>query len=236
MLSELFIDEVQLKRDCIPNASQYPFSLEAVRNLTKLKLHSNVTILVGENGSGKSTILEAIAIAYGFNPEGGSKNYNFSTKDTHSQLYKYLRLVKGITHPKDGFFFRAESSYNVASYLEEWHIYEEHLHNMSHGESFFWLFMNRFIGNGLYILDEPEAALSPLSQMSFLSRLHDLEKSNSQFIISTHSPIIMAYPTADILSVENNFTKVEYKETEHYRIMHNFLNNTDKMLRILFED
>ena len=107
---------------------------------------------------------------------------------------------------------------------------------MSHGESFFWLFMNRFIGNGLYILDEPEAALSPLSQMSFLSRLHDLEKSNSQFIISTHSPIIMAYPTADILSVENNFTKVEYKETEHYKIMHNFLNNTDKMLRILFED
>ncbi len=246
MSSDLFIKSIQLKRESVPSFQEYPFSLHVVNTLKEIKLESNVTFIVGENGSGKSTLLEAIAIAYGFNPEGGTRNFNFHTSETHSDLYKYLRLVKGINRPKDGFFFRAESFYNVATNIDELFV-EDHsnaflnlyggksLHKVSHGESFFSLFMNRFTGNGIYILDEPEAALSPKRQMSLLTRIHELDKQKSQLIISTHSPILMAYPAADILVIEEKLRKIAYKDTEHYQIMYNFINNPQKMLNILFE-
>ncbi len=240
-----YLLEVQLLRDRVPSFDIYPFSLPAVRNLFKLKLHPSVTFIIGENGTGKSTLLEAIAVAFGFNPEGGTKNFTFSTRSSHSNLHEYIRLSKNFKRPKDGFFLRAESFYNVASNIDE--LDEEpggppikdsyggkSLHKQSHGESFFSLFINRFGGKGLYILDEPEAALSPSRQMSMITRMHELVEDDSQFIIATHSPIIMAYPNAEILLLsEDGIDKTQYTETEHYQTTKKFINAPDKMIDML---
>ncbi len=241
-----YLRKVELCRDRIYSFSKYPFCLDAVKNLYSLDIHPKVTFIVGENGTGKSTILEAIATAYGFNPEGGTKNFNFSTAKTHSELYNYLRLVKGFKAPKDGFFLRAESFYNLATNIEEMDkdgcgprtidsYGGRSLHEQSHGESFFAVFMNRFSGKGVYILDEPEAALSPTRQLAMLSRIHELVQKDSQFIIATHSPIIMSYPNSTIYEINNGFNKVKYENTEHYQIMKGFMNNTEKMLNIIME-
>ena len=237
-----YLRSLELKRSQIESFSKYPFCLSAVKNLTNLEFHPKVTFIVGENGTGKSTILEAIATSYGFNPEGGTKNFTFSSRDTHSELQQYIRLVKGLVKPKDGFFLRAESFYNFATNVDD--LNREYpgllgsyggtsLHEQSHGESFFAVFMNRFSGKGLYILDEPEAALSPSRQMSMLTRMHDLIEAGSQFIIATHSPIIMAYPDAVIYEINDGIHLVKYEETEHYQIMKGFINNTQGMLDIL---
>lgn len=236
--------------------NKYLFNLPVVKNLMQggeLKLTSPVTFLVGENGSGKSTLLEAIAVNYGFNPEGGSRNFNFNTYSSHSKLSNYLKLWKGAIRAKDGFFLRAESFYNVASYIEELDqivatsptIKQSYggksLHEQSHGESFISLICNRFGGNGIYILDEPEAALSPSRQMSLLAKIGELVKNNSQFIIATHSPILMAYPNAQIFSLDDipqkgDIEQVEYKNTRHYQLTKRFLDNPEKMLKLLLED
>lgn len=234
-----YIRSVELLREGIPSFSKYPFCLPVIRDLSGLDFHSKVTCLVGENGTGKSTILEAIAVAYGFNPEGGTKNFNFSTNATHSVLYEHIRLVKGIKRPKDGFFLRAESFYNVATNIDELEVTDYYggisLHRQSHGEAFMSLLLNKFRGEGLYILDEPEAALSPIRQMTMLARLHELAAQGSQFIIATHSPIILACPEADIYEIKDGIRKVGYEETEHYKVMRDFLNNREKMLGILLE-
>ncbi len=241
-----YIRSVELQRDKVDDFNIYPFCLFAVRNLFNLKFHPKVTFIIGENGTGKSTILEGIATAYGFNPEGGTKNFNFASMDTHSNLYNYMRIVKGVKKPKDGFFLRAESFYNVATNIDELdkegggpRIIDfyggQSLHEQSHGEAFLSLFISKFKGEGIYILDEPEAALSPTRQMTMLSRIHELVEQGSQFIIATHSPIIMAYPNALIYEIKENFNKVRYEETEHYQVMKAFLNNTQKMLDILME-
>lgn len=241
-----YLRTVELCRKNIDSFSKYPFSLEAVRNLFTLELHPKVTFIVGENGTGKSTILEAVATSYGFNPEGGTKNFNFSTMSTHSDLHKYLKLVKGVRRPEDGFFLRAESFYNVATNIDELDkfgrgpkiidSYGGHsLHEQSHGESFLSVFINRFRGKGLYILDEPEAALSPSRQMAMLARMHELVQQDSQFIIATHSPIIMSYPDAVIYELNDGFKEVTYRDTEHYQVMKEFINNTDRMLNIIMD-
>ena len=240
-----YLRSIELKRNKIENFDKYPFCLPSIKNLTNLEFHPKVTFIVGENGSGKSTILEAIATAYGFNPEGGTKNFNFSSRDTHSDLQQYMRLIKGLITPKDGFFLRAESFYNFASNVDD--LDRERpgllssyggtsLHKQSHGESFFAVFMNRFSGKGLYILDEPEAALSPSRQMAMISRMHDLIKAGSQFIIATHSPIIMAYPDSIIYEMKNEINVVKYEETEQYQVMKSFINNTQNMLNILMDN
>ncbi len=240
-----FLRSMELKRDNIESFSYYPFSLPVIKGLSTLAFHPKVTFIVGENGSGKSTILEAIAVACGFNPEGGTINFNFSSMDTHSELFNYIKIVKGVKKPKDGFFLRAESFYNVATNIDELDREApglissyggKSLHKQSHGESFFSVFMNRFGGSGLYILDEPEAALSPARQMAMLSRIHELVKSNSQFIIATHSPIIMAYPDAVIYEINDKIEAVKYEKSEHYQIMKSFINNKNKMLEILIDD
>ena len=205
-----------------------------------LNLEKPVTFFVGENGTGKSTLIEAIAVAMGFNGEGGSRDFFFSTQDTHSELCDYLTISKSVW-PKDGFFLRAESFYNTASYLEQNSTLARYggvsFHEQSHGESFLALAMNRFEGNGLYILDEPESALSPQRLMSLLVVIDELVKNNSQFIIATHSPILMAYPNADILEFsEQGIHKVGYRETEHYKITKQFVDMPERMVKYLLSD
>lgn len=242
-----YIKSVELKRENIASFEEYPFCLPAIKGIDKLELHPKVTFFVGENGTGKSTILESIAVAYGFNPEGGSKNFAFSTADSHSGLHGHIKLAKGVKKPKDAFFLRAESYYNVATYIDRLdsefsfgppikNSYGgKSLHEQSHGESFFALFLNRLGGHGMYILDEPEAALSPSRQMSLISRMHELINLDSQFIIATHSPIIMAYPDATIYEIKDTIRRVKYEETEHYQVMRAFLKNTDGMLHELMK-
>lgn len=245
MISRQYVSQVRLKVEEIASFDRYPFSLPAVRHLNTLPLHPKVTFLVGENGSGKSTLLEAIAVAFGFNPEGGTKNFGFNTRASHSELHQYLRLVKGVKQPLDGFFLRAESFFNLATEIERLdqgalgppviNSYGgKSLHEQSHGESFWSLVMHRFGGNGFYILDEPEAALSPQRQLALLSRIDQLANENSQFIIATHSPILMAYPDADVFHCSDaGLKRVRYEDTEHFQIMHDFVTNPQRMLDIL---
>ncbi len=244
-----FICSVKIKKP-LP-ADSYLTRLPAVRNLARqggLAFEKPVTFLVGENGTGKSTLLEAIAIAAGFNAEGGSRNFTFSTRATHSELYRYLTVARR-AHPKDGFFLRAESFYNLASNIDDLDsepydvppIIKSYgglsLHAQSHGESFLALIENRFGGEGLYLLDEPEAALSPNRLMTLLARIHDLVQKHSQFIIATHSPILMAYPGAVVYELtEDGIRAVDYRETEHYRLTRSFLEDPERMLRYLLEE
>ncbi|KLU61116.1 vitamin B12 import ATP-binding protein BtuD [Peptococcaceae bacterium CEB3] len=242
-----YIRYIELDRERVPSFSEYPFNLPAIKSLQRLSFHPEVTFLIGENGSGKSTILESIAVACGFNAEGGSRNFNFSSKATHSDLDNYIKVVKGPRRPHTGFFLRAESFYNLATNIDDLdsdpsggpRIIESFggisLHEQSHGESFFALFQNRFSGNGLYILDEPEAALSPTRQMSMLSIMHDLIREGSQFVIATHSPIIMAYPNVLIYEIKEEIKTVRYEDTEHYQVTRAFISNPKKMLKELLE-
>lgn len=225
--------------------------MKTLKEINRVNLHSPVTFFVGENGSGKSTLLEALATAYGFNPEGGTRNFLFSTKKTHSSLHKNITLERGIYRTSEGFFLRAESFYNVATEVENIakkglgddsqsflkSNYGGDLHKQSHGESFLALVMNRFKANSLFLLDEPEAALSPTRQLSLLALIDRLVKKNCQFIIATHSPILMAYPNSEILTFsEKGLVKTPYKETEHYLVTKRFLNNPQGMLQELFKD
>ncbi|MRG88080.1 AAA family ATPase [Salinibacillus xinjiangensis] len=242
-----YIREVELKREQILSFDRFPLSLPVIRKFKNLKLHPNVTYIIGENGMGKSTLLEGIAIAMGFNPEGGTFNFNFSSYDSHSNLDQYLKVVKGVHRARDSFFFRSETYYNVATNIEELDKEPEgggkiidsfggkSLHEQSHGESFFAAFNERFQGKGIYILDEPEAALSPLRQLSMLARIHELVHQGSQFLISTHSPILMAYPEAKIIELtEDGMQEVRLEETHHYQIMKQFFDDRDRLLHHLF--
>lgn len=250
---QAFLREISLKPNTIEDNKGYPFTLPAIRQLEQLEFAPDVTFIIGENGSGKSTIIEAIAIALGFNPEGGTRNFGFQTNDNHSELYKHLRLVQSIKKPRDGFFLRAESFFNVASNIEDLDkddpearispppIIDAYggtsLHHQSHGESFLSLMLHRFFGNGIYILDEPEAALSPQRQLSVLGRMHQLVEKNSQFIIATHSPILMAYPGARIYQItEGVFEPVKYEDTEHVKVTKAFLDSPERMLEMVFAD
>lgn len=239
-LLNTYLRSIKLLRDKIDSFNLYPFSLPVFRDLDYVEFHPQVTFIVGENGTGKSTLLEAIAVAWGLNPEGGTRNFNFSTRNSHSELHEFIRLIRGTRKPRDNFFFRAETFYNLATQIDELRVSDfyggKSLHEQSHGEAFFATFMNKFKGNGLYILDEPEAALSPMRQMAMISRIHDLANLQSQFIIATHSPIIMGYPGAMILQISNKGMEVvEYEKTEHYIIMKEFINNRKKMLEVLLE-
>ncbi|MEM6830185.1 MAG: AAA family ATPase [Bacteroidota bacterium] len=244
-----YLLELSLKHEEILDKAHYPFSIPAIRELNTLKLGKEVTFLVGENGSGKSTLIEAIAVALGFNAEGGSINFRFSTRKSHSKLHEYLRITKSGAKPKDGYFLRAESFFNVATHIEELdnepsfgppviHSYgNRSLHEQSHGESFSSLILHRFGGEGVYLLDEPESALSPTRQLALLRQMKHLIADSSQFVIATHSPILLAYPQAIIYEMnENGISQVAYRDTESYGVTRSFLENTDRMLHELFRE
>lgn len=223
----------------------YLMNIPALQFDENIVLDHAVTFFVGENGTGKSTLLEAIAVACGFSAEGGSINYNFSTYDSHSELYKAIRLVKGIRKPTNSYFLRAESFYNVASMAEEYRDIPEELfyyggksfHKQSHGESFLALAQGSFRPGGLYLLDEPEAALSPQRQLTLLIEIYRLARLGAQFIIASHSPILLGIPDAQILSFDDGYIhSCEYRDTESYRITKTFVDNPDHFLELLLEE
>ena len=242
-----YLTSIRLGRQ-LPEES-YLCGLPPVRYLmagNTLDFDAPVTFLIGENGAGKSTLLEGIAVACGFNPEGGSRNFNFSTRATHSELGHYLTPARR-RYPKDGFFLRAESFYNVATNIDEMdetipgpRLIDRYggvsLHRQSHGESFLALVEHRFGGQGLYLLDEPEAALSPTRLLTLIALMDRLVRADSQFVIATHSPILMAFPGARIYQLgEAGVTMAEYRETEHYQLTRRFLENPERMLHYLLE-
>ncbi|MDU9694086.1 AAA family ATPase [Priestia aryabhattai] len=242
------LQRVSLLREKIKTFNEYPFSVPTIKNLNEIQFKKNVTFFVGENGSGKSTLLESIAVNCGFNLNGGSRNNVYTSNTDETTLSSYLRL-SWLPKVTNGFFLRAESFYNFATYLEELNEEVEEdvfrpyggksLHKQSHGESFLSLFNNRFNGrSALYLLDEPEAALSPARQLSLLKIIHDLStKTNTQFIIATHSPILLGYPDATILSFDGEqIEETRYEMTEHYQITKYFLENPKGMLRELFKE
>lgn len=245
--SERFIREVKIDWSEIEDSS-YLRHIPALQFKEAIIFQKNVTFLVGENGSGKSTFLEGIAVAYGFNPEGGTKNYNFSTYDSHSPLHQGIRLVKGIKKPQGSYFLRAESFYNVASQAEVYRdgdpeeiYYAQYggksLHNRSHGESFLALVQGNFVENGIYLLDEPEAALSPQRQLTLLIEMNRLASHGAQFIVASHSPILLGLPDAQILSFDGGkIHPCEYTETESYQVTEMFINNRDYFLERLLEE
>ena len=248
-MAEPFVRSIVLKRAEVESFDAYPFSIPAIRGLSKLELGGHVTLLAGENGSGKSTLVEAVAIALGFNAEGGSRNMSVSTRASHSPLHECLRVVRGTRSPRDGFFLRAESFFNVATHIEQLDaapglgapIIDAYggvsLHEQSHGESFLSLILNRFGPNGLYVLDEPEAALSLRGNLALMRRMHDLVAEGSQFIVATHSPILLGYPDARIYVLsDDGISQATYEETEQYELTQSFLNDRERFLHYLFSD
>ncbi|WP_078392634.1 AAA family ATPase [Shouchella patagoniensis] len=245
----MFLKRITIQHDQIDTYGRYPFSIPFVRKTERIDLSKGVTFLVGENGSGKSTMLEAIADKCGFHTAGGSRNNVYDVHESASALGDYVRL-SWLPKITNGFFLRAESFYQFATHIDEValedgkpeQVYASYggksLHHQSHGESFLSLFTNRFRKKAIYLLDEPEAALSPQRQLAFLRILHDLTvQGDTQFIIATHSPILLGFPKADIFSFDGDkIKKTDYEDTDHYQVISYFINNREKLLRELFKD
>ena len=227
----------------VDGGAGYATEIPAIRSLAErpLELDPRVTFFVGDNGSGKSTLVEAIAVANKLNAEGGAKltmDGGFTTRATHSELHKRLVLEGSSRQPVNAFFLRAESFYNFATYgdrrMEQ--VYERPLHDQSHGESFLSLVLERFGPRGFYVLDEPEAALSVHGQLALMRRMHELVELESQFVIATHSPILLGYPSSTIYEFnERAIVRVAYEESDPYRLTKSFLDNPSAFLHHLLE-
>ncbi|MBR3189122.1 MAG: AAA family ATPase [Lachnospiraceae bacterium] len=238
-MNSLFLQQIRINWEQIEQGS-YLRGIDAIRDVEQIPLTNPVTCFVGENGSGKSTLLEAVAVAYGFNPEGGTRNYNFSTYDSHSKLCDAVRLTRGVRRAGWGYFLRAESFYNVATKEDEYSRgpggVPQHYHEKSHGESFLQLVQNSFRPNGFYLLDEPEAALSPQRQLTLLMEIDRCARGGAQFIIATHSPILLGLPGAQILTFDDGpIHPCEYEDTDSYQVMSAFINHRELLLRRLLD-
>ncbi len=230
-----------LRGDMPLDHDTYPFNIPAVRDIARIKFHPGVTFFVGENGSGKSTVLEAIAVALGFSAEGGTYNVQFKTVESVSPLHDALRVARGVPKPYEGYFLRAESFFNLATYMDEVGELRGYgnrsLHARSHGEAFMSVLLDKLRGDGIYLFDEPEAALSPSRQLAALSAIHQLVQASSQFVIATHSPILLAYPHARIVQFsEAGISEVAYEDTEHFIVTRDFLNHHPKRVADLLRD
>ena len=243
--SKLIVKKIILERDKVESFDKYPFNIDVVKNFNELELSSQVTFFIGENGVGKSTFIEALAVCLGLPKEGGTENFRYETRNTTSELSDYLKILT-YNKAKMKFFLRAESFYNFSTemerlanengYLEIYNYYGGNLHECSHGEAFLKLVKNKFKGGGLYILDEPEAALSPQRQMSLLYLIDELVKEGSQFIISTHSPILISYRNGKILDLNKNFEEVKYRDTDIYSLYRMYLDDPEGMQDRLFNE
>ncbi len=237
-MNRLFLRGLLIDWDRI-GAGSYLRHIPALSGLEELRFSAPVTFFVGENGSGKSTLLEAVAVSCGFNPEGGTRNYRFSTYDSHSELCGAVRMIRGARREKGGYFLRAESFYNVATAEEEYSRgpggVPQEFHYKSHGESFLALVQENFRGDGLYLLDEPEAALSPQRQLALMAEIRRCTDAGAQFLIATHSPVLLGFPGAEILSFdEGRIHSCAYEDTESYQVTKMFLDRREQMLRELF--
>lgn len=243
------LPSVRLDRDWVSSFDTYPFNLPAVRSLGTLPLHPGVTYFIGENGSGKSTLLEAIAVALGLNPEGGSRNIRFTTRASHSVLHAYLDLGLEGKRPPDGFFVRAESFFNLATEVER--LDRENafgrslldayggrsLHDQSHGEAFYSIFEKRLNRRGVFLLDEPEAALSPTRQLGLLRLIHRMVRGGAQLVLATHSPIVLAYPDAWIYEFgASGISRIGYDEAHSVRMMREFMERKDQIVSAVLDD
>lgn len=242
----LYLREITIRWDRIPDTGRYPFSIPALRDLKTISLRGHVTCFVGENGSGKSTVLEAIAYQCGFNTAGGSRDEYFGLHKSGTALGDYISL-SWLPKVMKGFFLRAETFYQFATHLDQLtsegagilsRFGGRSLHDQSHGEAFLSLFVHHFgdAPRAIYLLDEPEAALSPARQLAFLRVMHDL-RDRAQFIIATHSPILLGYPGAQILSFDTSpAAEISYEETEHFQVTQQFLNRREVVLGELFQE
>jgi len=242
LLAKPYLQRISARFGADVDLESYPYNVASVRALETIDFHADVTFFIGENGAGKSTVLEAIALALGFNMEGGTKGVQLNTAHQAAPLHQSLKMSRSYKAPRDGYFFRAESFHNVATYMDEIvpHYLDSYggglLHARSHGEAFMAVLLHKFKGNGLYLLDEPEAALSPNRQLMALSAIHQLVEKDSQFIIATHSPILLAYPNAKILQFDGaGITEVAYEDTEHFAITRDFLNHYPRRLEQLLK-
>jgi predicted ATPase len=229
-----FLDRLDMT---LPRRPEFPFTIPAIRKLKRMEFHPAVTFFIGENGTGKSTLMEAIAVKCAFSTAGGWKRGMTDDLQPSSDLHRHLTLSRR-AYPSDGWFLRAESFHNIATEIDERGIEYGYggksLHAQSHGESFLALLTNRLLGDGIYLLDEPEAALSPQRQLAVLTLLHRLVYHHSQLVIATHSPILLAYPHARIYEFgDHGIREIAYQETEHYQITKDFLNNHARMLDLL---
>lgn len=237
MEANLYIREIRINK--ADNNDCYPFNIPLIENLDRIILNKRITFIIGENGSGKSTLAEAIAIALGLNPDGGSRNFLYDSQE-EVKLEGLVSLVRGSLRNKDSFFLRSESLYNLEKHMQEFDnlIYgNKKLNHVSRGESILHLIEQRFYGSGIYILDEPESALSPTNQLRFMCLIHDLAKNrNSQFIISTHSPLLISMPDTDTLEIcDNQLEKVNYQDTSLYTLYQSFLRNNE-LIKEMLED
>lgn len=243
-----YLKKLTLNWDRVEDRNVYPYNVPAISHLESLEIDQDVIFIAGENGTGKSTLLEALAYKCGFTAGGGGRAIDLGLSDASLNLASVMTL-SWRQKSKQGFFLRAETFFDFAKYIDQLarennkeEVYKPYggksLNEQSHGEAFLSLFANRFGGKGLFILDEPEAALSPQRQLAFLRIIYDLVKEGkAQFIIASHSPILMAYPGATIYSFdEDELNVIQYEETDHYRLTKAFLDNRERFFKHLFED